>query len=92
MQPVLSIGGPPDLRLVLSKEVGGKPMQKCEQINDLGVTVNTAITPSTNVLTAANKARGMLYFTEKFICMPDDLRVSNTPPPICHPSKLSLPQ
>ncbi len=37
-------------------------MQKCEQINDLGLTVNAAFTPSANVLATANKARGMLYF------------------------------
>ncbi len=58
----LSIGGPPDRRLVLSEEVEGKLMTKCEQINDLGMTVNSAFTPSANVLAAANKARGILYF------------------------------
>ncbi len=40
-------------------------MTKCEQINDLGVTVNSAFTPSANVLTAANKARGMLYLMKR---------------------------
>ncbi len=38
---------------------------KCEQINDLGITVNSALTPSANVLTAASKARGMLYLIYK---------------------------
>ncbi len=58
----LSIGGPPDDRLVLFEEAKVKLMTKCKQINDLGVTVNSAFTPSANVLTAANKARGILYF------------------------------
>ncbi len=40
-------------------------MQKCEQINDLGITVNSAFTPSANVLTATNKVRGMLYFIKR---------------------------
>ncbi len=40
-------------------------MTKCKQINDLGVTVNSAFTPSVNVLTAANKARGMLYLIKR---------------------------
>ncbi len=57
----LSIGGHPDDRLVRSEEANGEQMTKCEQINDLGVTVNSAFTPSANVLTAANKARGMLH-------------------------------
>ncbi len=56
----LSIGGHPDDHLVLSEEANGEQMMKCEQINDLGITVNSAFTPSANVLTAANKARGML--------------------------------
>ncbi len=42
-------------------------MTKCEQINDLYITVKSAFTPSANVLSAANKARGMMYF----IYMPD---------------------
>ncbi len=49
----LSIGGHPDLRLFLSKEANIEQMTKCEQINDLGITVNSAFTPSANVLTAA---------------------------------------
>ncbi len=40
-------------------------MTKCEQINDLGILVNSAFTPSANVLTAANKARGMLYLIKR---------------------------
>ncbi len=45
-------------------------MTKCEQINDLGITVNSAFTPSANVLTKANKARGMLYFIKRsFTCL-----------------------
>ncbi len=45
-------------------------MTKCEQINDLGITANSAFTPSANVLAAANKARGMLYFIKRsFICL-----------------------
>ncbi len=36
----LSIGGQPDDRLVLYEEAIGEQMKKCEQINDLGVTVN----------------------------------------------------
>ncbi len=46
-------------------------MTKCEQINDLGITVKSAFTPSANVLTAANKARIMLYVIQKVIYMPD---------------------
>ncbi len=45
-------------------------MTKCEQINELGITVNSAFIPSANVLTAANKARGMLYFIKRsFTCL-----------------------
>ncbi len=50
----ISIGGHPDDRLVLSEETNGEQMTKCEQINDLGVTVNSAFTPSANVVNAAN--------------------------------------
>ncbi len=67
-----SIGGPSDLRLVLSEEAEGKSMQTCQHINDLAITVNTAFTPSANVLTAANKARGMLSFT----CLTKEVFVS----------------
>ncbi len=44
------------------EEAAGTLLQKCEQINNLGINVNAAFTPSVNVLAAANKARGMLYF------------------------------
>ncbi len=44
------------------------------QINDLGVTVNSAFTPSANVLTAANKARGMLYLIKRsFTCLTKEI-------------------
>ncbi len=51
-----------DLRIALPEEVAGKSLQKCEQINDLGIAVNAAFIPSANVLAAANKNRGVLYF------------------------------
>ncbi len=70
--PNLSIGDPSDYRLVISEELDGSLMTKCEQINKLGITVNSALTPSANVLTAANKAREMLYFIKKVIYMPDE--------------------
>ncbi len=61
--------------------------------------MNSAFTPSANVLSAANKARGMLYFIKKVIYVPDegDLRTSikcvgESTSRIRHPSKLSLPQ
>ncbi len=39
-------------------------------MNDLGTTVNSAFDLSANVLTAANKARGMLYFIKRsFTCL-----------------------
>ncbi len=60
----LSIGGPPDLRLALSEEAEDKSLQKCEHINNLSITVNSLFIHLANVLTAANKARGMLYFTK----------------------------
>ncbi len=51
-------------------------MTKCEQINDLGITVNSAFTPSANVLTAANKARGMLHFIKRsFTCLAKEIFV-----------------
>ncbi len=69
----------PDDRLVLSEEANGEQMTKCEQINDLGITVNSAFTPSANILTAANKARGMLYFIKRsFTCLTKE----NIPTPI----------
>ncbi len=40
----LSIGCHPDERLVLSEEANSEQMTKCEQINDLGVTVKSAFT------------------------------------------------
>ncbi len=61
----LSIGGTPDLRIALPEDAAGKSLQKCGQINDLGIIVNAAFTPSTNVLAAANIARGMLYFIKR---------------------------
>ncbi len=61
----LSKGGTPDLRIALSEEAAGKSPRKCEQINDLVITVNAAFTPSANVLAAANKARGILNFIKR---------------------------
>ncbi len=64
------MGGHPDHRLVLSDEANGELMTKCKQINDLGITMNSAFTASANVLTAANKAKGMLYFIKRsFTCL-----------------------
>ncbi len=40
----LSIGDHPDHRLVLSKETNGEQMTKCDQINELGLTVNSFCT------------------------------------------------
>ncbi len=72
----LSIGGTPDLRIALSEEAAGKSLQKCENINDLGITVNAAFTPSANVLAAANKARRMLYFIKRsFTCLTKEIFV-----------------
>ncbi len=68
----LSIGGPPNLRLALSEEAEGKPKQKYEQINDLGITVNSAFTPSAHVLTAANLARGV---KRSFTCLTKEIVV-----------------
>ncbi len=66
----MQVGGTPDLLIALPEEAAGKSLQKCELINDLGITVNTAFTPSANVLAAANKARGMLHFIERsFTCL-----------------------
>ncbi len=66
----LSIGSTPDLRIALPEEATCKSLQKCEQIYDLGITVNAAFTPSANVLAAANKARGMFYFIKRsFTCL-----------------------
>ncbi len=55
----LSIGGPADLRLALSEKAEEKALLKCEH------SVNSAFTPSSNVLAAANEARGMLYFIKR---------------------------
>ncbi len=72
----LSIGGHPDRRLVLPEEANGELMTKCEQINELGITVNSAFTPSANALTAANKARGMLHFIKgSFTCLTKEIFV-----------------
>ncbi len=51
--------------LVLSDAVNGELVTKYEQNNDLGITVNSAFTPSVNVLTAENKARGLLCFIKR---------------------------
>ncbi len=70
----LSIGGSPDLRIAQPEEATGKSLRKCEQINDLGITVNAAFTPSDIVLAAANKARGMLYFLKRsFTCLAKEI-------------------
>ncbi len=61
----LSIEGHCDHRLVLSDAANGELVTKYEQINDLGITVNSGFIPSVNVLTAANKARGMLCFIKR---------------------------
>ncbi len=51
-------------------------MTKCEQISDLGITVNSAFTPSANVFTAVNKVRGMLYFIKRsFTCLTKEMFV-----------------
>ncbi len=72
----LTVGGTPDLRIALSEEVAGKSLQKCERMNDLGITVNAAFTPSANVMATANKARGILYFIKRsFTCLTKDIFV-----------------
>ncbi len=42
-------------------------MTKYEHLNDLSITVNSAFTPPANVLTAVNKARGMLHFIKVYL-------------------------
>ncbi len=70
----LSRGDHSDVRLVLSEEANGEQRTKCEQINDLGVTVNSAFTPSANVLATANKARGILYLIKRpFTCLTKEI-------------------
>ncbi len=65
------------LRIAPPEEAEGKSLQKCEQINGLGITVNAAFTPSANVLVAANYARGMLYFIKRsFSCLTNDIFVT----------------
>ncbi len=72
----LSIGGTPNLLVALSEEAAGKSLQKCEQINDLSITVNEAFTSSNYFLAAANKARGMLYFIKRsFACLTREIFV-----------------
>ncbi len=72
----LSKGDTVNLRIALSEEAAGKSLQKCEQINDLGIAVNAAFTPLANVLAAANKARGMLCFTKRsFTCLTKEIFV-----------------
>ncbi len=79
----MQVGGTPDLLIALPEEAAGKSLQKCKLINDMGITVNTAFTPSANVLAAANKARGMLCFIkERFSYLHTVLwcdLISNTP-------------
>ncbi len=51
-------------------------MQRYEQINNLNITVKSAFTPPANVLTDANKARGLLYFIKRlFVCLMKEIRV-----------------
>ncbi len=51
-------------------------MQKFGPINNLGITVNSAFTLAANVLTAANKARRMLYFIKmSFTCLTKEICV-----------------
>ncbi len=72
----LSTGGPPDLTLDLFEEAEDKSMQKCELINDVGLTVYSAFTLLTDVLTAPSKARGMLYFIKRsFTCLMKEIFV-----------------
>ncbi len=75
------MGGPHDLRLNLSDYTEGESLQKCEKISDLGIIMNSAFNPSANVLTAANKANGMLYFMKRSFFKSDegDLRTSIQP-------------
>ncbi len=47
-------------------------MMKCEQINDLGITVNSTVTPSVYAHIAAHKDREMLYFIKRVIYMHDE--------------------
>ncbi len=86
------MGSPPNFRLGLSKEGRGESIQKCEQIKDLAITVNSVFTPSANFRIAANKARGILYFKRKIIFMSDEggfrasiQLVGVTTLRICHP-------
>ncbi len=68
----LSIGDPPDHRLVLSEAAIGELMTKYEQINDLGITVNS----TADVHAAAKKARGMLHFINgSFTCLTKEIFV-----------------
>ncbi len=56
------------------EEAAGTLLQKCEQMNDIGITVNATFTPSANVLAAANNARGMLYFIKRsFTCLTKEI-------------------
>ncbi len=77
----LSIGGPPDLRLAISEKAGGKSLQKCEQINGLGITVNSEFTPSANVLTAANEAKTIELIADEEILTVHHERVLTSPWP-----------
>ncbi len=49
-------------------------MTKCKRINDLGITVSAAFTPSAYVLSAANKTRDLLYLIKRsFICLAKEI-------------------
>ncbi len=77
----LSIDGPPDLHLALSEEAEGKSMQKCVQINDLSINMNSAFTPQLVPSQLPTKLGVAVLYT-KIIYMSR----------IRHPSKLSIPQ
>ncbi len=69
----------PGRRIDLSEEAEGKSLQKFEQVNNRGITVNSAFTPSANVLAAVNKTREMLYFIKRsFTCLTNEICV-----PLC---------
>ncbi len=77
--------------MILSEKTEANAIEKCDKMNDLGITVNLAFSASANVLSDANKARGMLNFITKFIYMTDEGYLYKVPR-IRHLSKLSLPQ
>ncbi len=66
-------------------------MTKCEQINDLSITVDAAFTPPANVLTAANKARRMLYVIRRpFTCLTKEIFVPLYSALVTTPSKQTV--